>query len=85
MARLTDQDRDGVAAEVVYPSVGMLLCNHPDVDYQHACFQAYNRWIAEFCDHAPDRLVGIGQTALRTPAEGHRGPRRRSRRWGCAA
>src|SRR6185503_7627116 len=57
-------------AEVVYPSVGMLLCNHPDVDYQRACFQAYNRWIAEFCDHAPDRLVGIGQTALRTPEEG---------------
>ena len=54
----------------MYPSVGMLLCNHPDVDYQRACFQAYNRWIAEFCDHAPDRLVGIGQTALRTPAEG---------------
>ena len=52
-ARLVDQDRDGVAAEVIYPSVGMLLCNHPDVDYQRACFQAYNRWIAEFCDHAP--------------------------------
>jgi uncharacterized protein len=69
-ARLADQDRDGVAAEVVYPSVGMLLCNHPDVDYQHACFEAYNRWIAEFCDHAPARLVGIGQTALRTPEEG---------------
>ncbi|GIU87397.1 MAG: amidohydrolase [Acidimicrobiia bacterium] len=69
-ARLADQDVDGVAAEVVYPSVGMLLCNHPDVDYQHACFEAYNRWIAEFCAHSPDRLVGIGQTALRTPEDG---------------
>ena len=28
--RLADQDKDGVAAEVIYPSVGMLLCNHPD-------------------------------------------------------
>ena len=27
VARLTDQDLDGVAAEVIYPSVGMLLCN----------------------------------------------------------
>jgi predicted TIM-barrel fold metal-dependent hydrolase len=69
-ARLDDQDRDGVSAEVVYPSVGMLLCNHPDVDYQRACFEAYNRWIAEFCDVAPARLIGVGQTALRTPAEG---------------
>jgi predicted TIM-barrel fold metal-dependent hydrolase len=71
-ARLVDQDRDGVAAEVIYPSVGMLLCNHPDVDYQRACFQAYNRWIAEFCDHAPARLIGLGQTAMRTPDEGIR-------------
>ena len=48
----------------------MLLCNYPDIDYQHACFDAYNRWIAEFCATAPDRLVGMGQTAMRTPAEG---------------
>ena len=24
---MADQDRDGVAAEVIYPTVGMLLCN----------------------------------------------------------
>ena len=70
VARLADQDLDGVAAEVIYPSVGMLLCNYPDIDYQHACFDAYNHWIAEFCATAPDRLIGMGQTALRTPAEG---------------
>src|SRR4051794_22055211 len=34
--RLADQDRDGVAAEVIYPSLGMLLCNHPDRDYMDA-------------------------------------------------
>ncbi len=72
VARLTDQDADGVSAEVIYPSVGMLLCNHPDVDYQSACFHAYNLWIAEFCAHAPDRLVGMGQTAMRSPEEGIR-------------
>ena len=59
-----------MSAEVIYPSVGMLLCNHPDVDYKRACFEAYNRWIAEFCAHAPARLVGLGQTALRTPEKG---------------
>jgi len=69
-ARLADQDRDGVAAEVVYPTVGMALCNHRDLDYKRACMQAYNRWIAEFCSEAPRRLVGIGQTAMRTPEEG---------------
>jgi predicted TIM-barrel fold metal-dependent hydrolase len=70
VARLAEQDRDGVAAEVIYPSVGMLLCNHPDVDYKKACFDAYNRWIAEFQSHAPDRLIGLGQTALRSVDEG---------------
>jgi predicted TIM-barrel fold metal-dependent hydrolase len=69
VARLADQYTDGVVAEVIYPSVGMLLCNYPDVDYQHACFDAYNRWIAEFCATAPDRLIGLGQTAVRTPRE----------------
>jgi len=69
-ARLLEQDVDGVAAEVLYPSVGMLLCNNPDFDYKHACFDAYNRWLAQWCAHAPDRLVGVGQTAMRSPAEG---------------
>jgi uncharacterized protein len=69
-ARLTEQDRDGVAAEVLYPSVGMLLCNLPDADYKKACFDAYNLWMAEFQAIDPQRLVGIGQTALRSVEEG---------------
>ncbi len=70
VARLADQDRDGVAAEIIYPTVGMMLCSHPDFDYKKACFDAYNRWIAEYCDSRPDRLLGCGQTAMRTPEEG---------------
>jgi uncharacterized protein len=69
-ARLADQDRDGVAAEVIYPTVGMQLCNHKDFDYKRACFEAYNRWISEYCSAHPDRLLGCGQTAMRSPEEG---------------
>jgi uncharacterized protein len=69
-ARMADQDRDGIAAEVIYPSVGMVLCNHPDADYKKACMDAYNLWIAEYCGAHPDRLFGAGQTAMRSPAEG---------------
>jgi predicted TIM-barrel fold metal-dependent hydrolase len=69
-ARLADQDRDGVAAEIIYPTVGMLICNHPDFDFKKACFDAYNRWLQAYCSHAPDRLVGMGQTALRSVKEG---------------
>lgn len=69
-ARIGEQDVDGVSVEILYPSVGMLLCNHPDVDYKKACFDAYNLWITEFQSHAPDRLIGLGQTALRSVEEG---------------
>lgn len=68
--RLEAQDRDGVIAEVIYPTMGMVLCNHPDSAFQNACFQAYNRWLAEMVAEAPTRLFGIGQTALHTVAEG---------------
>jgi uncharacterized protein len=69
-ARAADQERDGVSAEVLYPTVGMQICNHRDGDYKKACFDAYNRWIAEYCSEAPERLLGAGQTALRSPEEG---------------
>src|SRR5216683_6986568 len=68
--RLADQDKDGVAAEIIYPTVGMLICNHPDFDYKKACFDAYNRWLQAYCAHAPDRLIGCGQTAMRSIREG---------------
>jgi predicted TIM-barrel fold metal-dependent hydrolase len=71
-ARLADQARDGVAAEIIYPTVGMAICNHPDPDYKKACFDAYNLWLAEYCAYAPARLLGVGQTAMRSPAEGIR-------------
>lgn len=62
--RVADQDRDGVAAEIIYPSVGMALCNHPDFAYKTACFHAYNEWLANYVSNAPEgRLFGLGQTA----------------------
>ncbi len=69
--RAADQDRDGVSAEIIYPTAGMLLCNHPDTDYQVACFGAYNRWLETFIGDAPEgRLFGLGQVALRSVDEG---------------
>src|SRR6201995_2142061 len=68
--RLADQDRDGVGAEMIYPTVGMLLCNHKDFDFKKACFEAYNRWLAEYCSEAPDRLYGLAQVSMRSPEDG---------------
>lgn len=68
-ARIADQKRDGIGGEIIYPTVGMLLCNHRDPDYKAACFAAYNRWLQEFQSAAPDRIFGIGQTAVRSVEE----------------
>jgi len=65
-ARMADQDRDGVSAEIIYPTVGMVLCNHPDFDYKKACFEAYNRWITQYCSAHPKRLLGCGQISMRS-------------------
>ena len=71
-ARIEDQRRDGIAAEIIYPSVGMEICNIPDIDLKQASMEAYNRWLAEFCAAAPHRLIGLGQCAIRTPEDGIR-------------
>jgi len=68
--RVGDQDKDGVAAEVIYPSVGMMLCTHEDFDYKKACFDAYNRWLQGYCSESPQRLIGMAQTAMRSVREG---------------
>jgi predicted TIM-barrel fold metal-dependent hydrolase len=67
--RLKIQDEEGIIAEVLYPSLGMVLCNHPDVNYKKACFDAYNRWLAEFCEKDAKRLIGIPMLSMRTPEE----------------
>jgi uncharacterized protein len=63
-ARAADQQRDGIDGEILYPTIGMVLCNHKDVAYKQACMEAYNRWIAEYSAADPDRLYGLGQSAL---------------------
>jgi predicted TIM-barrel fold metal-dependent hydrolase len=73
--RLAELDTDGVAAEMLFPDdqnrntppwlVG-IAPRGMDQDYpvglQVAGARAYNRWLAEFCSAAPNRL--LGQIAL---------------------
>ena len=71
-ARIEAQEQDGIAAEILYPSVGMELCNIQDFDLKRAGMEAYNRWLLEFCEPYPHRLIGVGQVAVRNPADGIR-------------
>lgn len=63
-ARIEDQALDGIDAEVLYPTLGMILFSIPDGALQRACFSVYNDWLAEFCAHDPRRLYGVGLLSL---------------------
>ena len=48
-ARVEDMARDGIDAEVLYPSITMRIYALDDAQLVDACFRAYNTWIAGFC------------------------------------
>lgn len=63
-ARLLDQDRDGVAAEVLYGG-GPLATE--DRELRLASHRAYNDWLADFCAHSPNRLLGVAYVPFDSP------------------
>ncbi|MEZ4330294.1 MAG: amidohydrolase family protein [Myxococcota bacterium] len=69
-ARLALIDAEGIDAEVIFPSVGMILCRVKDLAYRKACNDAYNRWLEGFCAVAPERFLGLATLTLRTVEEG---------------
>ena len=64
-ARVEAQKRDGVDGEVLYPTIGMEICNLQDLELKKVCMDAYNLWVAEFAASKPNRLFGLGQTPMR--------------------
>jgi predicted TIM-barrel fold metal-dependent hydrolase len=69
-ARLRDQERDGVVAEVLYPSLALQLFRIRDPAFQAATFYAYNDWLAALCAEAPERLAGIALLPLHDVSAG---------------
>jgi uncharacterized protein len=64
VARLADLWVDGVHADVLYPTAGLSLLQLDDPEFQLACVQVYNDWLAEFCATDPDRLLGVALIPL---------------------
>jgi predicted TIM-barrel fold metal-dependent hydrolase len=58
-AHVQDMDLDGVAATVLYPTVGLQLYRVADTNLFSACVRAYNDHVADFCKPYPQRLKGI--------------------------
>ncbi len=79
--RLEVLDGDGIAAEVIFPD-GITEMNTPPFgagislptenvvpELQWAGARAHNRWIAEFCQMAPERRAGVALVPLWDVAE----------------
>lgn len=63
-ARLQEMAEDGVTAEVLYPTLGLRLFAIEDAEAQEACFRISNDWLIEYCQVAPEHLVGIAMISL---------------------
>ena len=63
--RLRDLEEDGVVGEVIFPQMapfgaGLLQYRNPvDPEHNLAGIQAYNRWLADFCNTNPARHAGV--------------------------
>jgi predicted TIM-barrel fold metal-dependent hydrolase len=55
--RLADMDRDGIDAELVFPSLGLILPRIPDREAQVESCKVYNDWALEYCAASGGRLV----------------------------
>ena len=65
--RAKDQDRDGVAAEVLYPSLmfSTFSRQEEETDLVVASFASYNAWLADHVKDAPGRLFGLACLQLK--------------------
>jgi predicted TIM-barrel fold metal-dependent hydrolase len=55
--RAEDMDRDGVDAELVFPSLGLMLPRIPDREGQRESCKVYNDWAWEYCAPLRERLI----------------------------
>jgi predicted TIM-barrel fold metal-dependent hydrolase len=72
--RITEQEADGVVAEVTFPNTippffptGAVIARPPEpeeYELRLAGIRAHNRWLADWCARVPGRRAGIGQIFL---------------------
>jgi predicted TIM-barrel fold metal-dependent hydrolase len=73
--RLKELDHEGISGEVIFPDFGLPFELHPPLvaailgyartaEQVEAANRAYNRWLVDFCNTAPDRLFGLAVTTF---------------------
>ena len=61
--RIKAQVADSISAEVLYgyPYLWDAVKQVDDAELRLECARAYNDWLAEFCSHDPNRLIGVAK------------------------
>jgi predicted TIM-barrel fold metal-dependent hydrolase len=61
IARIAEMDRDGVDAEVLYPTPRLAqgIVANTDADFHVALVRAYNDWLSVYTAEAPERFGGL--------------------------
>jgi predicted TIM-barrel fold metal-dependent hydrolase len=67
--QLDAMDRQGVDVAYLFPTYALYLAyvDGADAELSSAIASAYNRWLADYCRAAPDRLRGVGLIARHDP------------------
>jgi predicted TIM-barrel fold metal-dependent hydrolase len=68
-ARLVDMDVDRIATAALYPTFGLMIQGVVERDPARALCRAVNEWLADYCSHAPDRLLGVGVLPMTDTAD----------------
>ena len=64
-ARLQVMDAEQIDIALLYPTIGICWEGHvTDPKLAQAYTEAYNRWLVDFCSHAPHRLIPIAHLNL---------------------
>ncbi len=65
--RVKEQDREGIDVAVLYPSMGLFLNGIRDKEHAVLACRIYNDWLADYCGHAPDRMIGVATVPWQDP------------------
>ncbi|MSQ10668.1 MAG: amidohydrolase [Dehalococcoidia bacterium] len=65
--RAREQEVDGVALEVLYPSLYFRVFALPDTDLINEAFRLYNEWLIDYEHRAEGRVVGLALLPMTDP------------------
>ena len=79
-SQIDAMDAEGLDLAVLFPSRGLFVLGLDSVEqigtdglepeFATAIARAYNDWLKDFCDHAPDRMFGAGHGGAPTTSSG---------------